>query len=228
MKKALYIIIVIVISMASSCTKKGIIPKDTLSDIYYDLYLADQQILGKGDSDSLLIYEPIFNKYGFTTEDYLRTSDYYLKKPDKFAKIFKVTQTKLKKRKELLDRLIAAEDGKNFRWTLLDSLSMLGNSEKNGNAYYRTLNLIFFEPDTIPVTSPTIDSSIINNVENIFFLYDSLTIFDGDITVLLPPVEEEESKVKKDFKQRIQKSKETQKSSGAKTKTIKKLKSTDE
>lgn len=189
MKKALYIIL-LMLPMLVSCTKKGIIPKDTLADIYCEIYICDQIITNNDlfdrQTDTLLVYEPIFNKYGFTSADYLRTTDYYLTKPDKFAKIFKSAQEKLKKRKAVLEQMIAAESGKGIHWEILDSLEFTGSPEREGNSFYRSLRLLYFVPDTLPVTAPAIDSIILNNPENYFFLYDSLVTFDGKITLRVP------------------------------------------
>lgn len=75
----------------SSCGKNSVIPKGTLSKIYADMLLTDAWLrvdLDKHhEGDSLLVYEAVFNKYGYTTSDYWNSVDHYMKDPDKFAKI---------------------------------------------------------------------------------------------------------------------------------------------
>lgn len=37
--------------------------------------------------DTTLYYEPVFNKYGYTTDDYLHSVDYYISDPERFSRI---------------------------------------------------------------------------------------------------------------------------------------------
>ena len=37
--------------------------------------------------DTTLYYEPVFNKYGYTTDDYLHSVDHYLSDPERFSRI---------------------------------------------------------------------------------------------------------------------------------------------
>lgn len=197
--------IIILLPLFFSCKDNKIIPKKTMSEIYCDIYLADkyadavEQLRKK--TDTLLVYEPIFNKYGYTSADYLRSTDYYLKQPDKFAKIFKKSQDNLKLRKDYLERLLEKERGLKHRWDLLDSLSLLSNSETVGNHYYRALHLIFYTPDSIILnSSPVIDSSLFEKHNNIFFEYDSLPDKDGQI---IAPIKEFINNNQKDTTKRI-------------------------
>lgn len=52
------------------CKQHTIIPDDELALIFHDAFLANS-LLNKNNAkkDSLLIYEPIFERYGYTTED---------------------------------------------------------------------------------------------------------------------------------------------------------------
>ncbi len=54
----------------AECRHKRVIPDDTLADIFHDSFLANSYVgVARIDLDSLQIYEPIFNKYGYTSED---------------------------------------------------------------------------------------------------------------------------------------------------------------
>ncbi|MBO7249376.1 MAG: DUF4296 domain-containing protein [Bacteroidales bacterium] len=176
MRRTIYILILATITI-TSCRPKNIIPRNDMADIYYDFYRADRYLDVKEMhdlGDSVNIYIPIIESHGYSIDDYLTTVEYYLHKPEILTKIFKQTEAKLKERKELLDKLIAEEENRFIRWTLLDSLDIYAHNQVSGNAYYRSIRLMFFKSDTLPVTSPTIDSTILNHITSPYFLYDSL------------------------------------------------------
>ena len=105
--------VVVLIALAlSSCGRKArVIPASTMSDIYADMFLADQWVAQNSRSrrvaDTSDFYGPIFEKYGYTVEDYDASVSHYLHKPDKYAKILKITATKLSRQEK---RLQAYED----------------------------------------------------------------------------------------------------------------------
>lgn len=54
----------------AECRHKRVIPDDTLAEIFHDSFLANSYVgVARLDLDSLQIYEPIFYKYGYTSED---------------------------------------------------------------------------------------------------------------------------------------------------------------
>ena len=56
--------------LLSACARHKIIPDDTLAQIFHDAYLTNAYIGSEGvKTDSLRIYEPIFARYGYTTDD---------------------------------------------------------------------------------------------------------------------------------------------------------------
>ena len=56
--------------LAGACARHKIIPDDTLAQIFHDAFLTNAYIGSEGvKTDSLRIYEPIFARYGYTTED---------------------------------------------------------------------------------------------------------------------------------------------------------------
>lgn len=90
-----------------SCAKKDearVIPRAVFSKIYAEMFLTDQWMLindgNRQFPDTTLFYEPIFNKYGFTTDDYLRSVDYYLNDPERFARIVDKSVKILKEKQE--------------------------------------------------------------------------------------------------------------------------------
>lgn len=98
-------------------SKVRIIPEAKLSQIYAEMFMADEWLREHPDAhktaDTTLFYEPVFNKFGYTTEDYIATVDKYMYKPDDFVKVFENAKAILdRKAQELLD-MQAVIDGIN-------------------------------------------------------------------------------------------------------------------
>ena len=76
-----------------SCGRKAkIIPRKDMSKICADMIMADAWLESqspelKSAADSSSFYEPIFNKYGYSIDDYLHSVDHYLNDPLRFSKI---------------------------------------------------------------------------------------------------------------------------------------------
>ena len=108
MKRFLHIVLVLVVAVA--CQGPRVIPKDTLEDIYMDMFLADQRVreenIPLAQMDTLLLYEAIFEKYGFDTDDYLNSVRHYLKDPEHFAKVFENVAKRLEGKLDALDKII--------------------------------------------------------------------------------------------------------------------------
>ena len=128
MKRFLHIVLVLLVAVA--CRGPRVIPKDTLTDIYTDMFLADQMVrdadIPRAQMDTMLLYEAVFEKYGYDTEDYLYSLRYYLKDPERFGKVFENVAKRLegevealKKIVELRNRLASKRDAD---YPLVDSL----------------------------------------------------------------------------------------------------------
>ena len=73
-KRVIYAIMAVAATVAVGCADKKIIPDETLSDIFHDAFVVNAYIGEERiNIDSLHIYEPIFNRYGYTTEDVVHT-----------------------------------------------------------------------------------------------------------------------------------------------------------
>ena len=111
MKRFLHIVLVLV--AVAACQGPRVIPKGTLTDIYEEMFLADQQVrernLPRAQMDTMLVYEAVFNKYGYNTDDYLHSVRHYLKDPERFAKVFEEVAKRLEKEVDALDRLMDYE-----------------------------------------------------------------------------------------------------------------------
>ena len=108
MKRFLHIVLVLVAAVA--CQRTRIIPKDTLEDIYLDMFLADQMVreenIPRTQMDTMLLYEAVFEKYGYDTDDYLNSVRFYLKDPERFAKVFENVAKRLEGEVDALDKII--------------------------------------------------------------------------------------------------------------------------
>ena len=127
MKKHLIIFLVAALLLAPSCRKEGprVIPRGKLSKIYAEMLVTDQWIQNtprlRTIADTSLVYEPILEKYGYSSEDYRYSVDHYMNDPERFSRILRSTgqildqQIKVLKRKqkelqELEARRIAASN----------------------------------------------------------------------------------------------------------------------
>ena len=128
MKRFLHIVLVLLLAVA--CRGPRVIPKDTMTDIYTDMFLADQMVrdadIPRAQMDTMLLYEAVFEKYGYDTEDYLYSLRYYLKDPERFGKVFENVAKRLegevdalKKIVELRNRIASKRDAD---YPLVDSL----------------------------------------------------------------------------------------------------------
>ena len=171
MKRFLHIVLVLV--AVAACQNPRIIPKGTLTDIYEDMFLADQLVrernLPQPQMDTLLVYEAVFNKYGYNTDDYLNSVRYYLKDPERFAKVFDEVNRRLEAKVKDLDRLIEFRQRLDERraetYPLLDSILTpfskeavfvgLARVERDSSAYPAWFRLTAVQEDTLmmPVDS---------------------------------------------------------------------------
>ena len=71
MRRIISTLLLFAIAVAfTECRRNRVIPDDTLADIFHDSFLANSYVgISRIDLDSLQIYEPIFEKYGYTSKD---------------------------------------------------------------------------------------------------------------------------------------------------------------
>ena len=96
--------IVLAVAVATLCVvacSRGprIIPRSKMEKIYTDLLMADQWLAVNSDNsvavDTTLFYEAVFRRYGFTTEDFNASLEYYMRDPLKFSRMMKDVAVKL-------------------------------------------------------------------------------------------------------------------------------------
>jgi len=118
--KVSHIALLAVILLFASCSEKEggeVIPHNDFAKIYADMFISDQWIREHPETmaiaDTTLIYEPIFNKYGYTTDDYLKSVDYYLYDPVRFSRILEESVEILEKKKLELQTKRGVDDSEN-------------------------------------------------------------------------------------------------------------------
>ena len=84
--------------LLSSCSSAPI-PQKKMMNIYYEMFTIDPLISGAPDlraqTDSMSVYGGILERHGYTVENYLDAVDYYLKKPEAFARMMKKVQMRI-------------------------------------------------------------------------------------------------------------------------------------
>lgn len=91
------LILVAVLVFLPSCRKVGerVIPRGKLSRIYAEMLVTDQWIQTaptlRKIADTSLVYEPILEKYGYTSEDYQFSVEKYMDDPERFSRILRTT-----------------------------------------------------------------------------------------------------------------------------------------
>ncbi len=81
MKQIWYIVLAATLLALGSCDRRKIIPDDELAAIFHDAMVVNAYIDNQHVRlDSMNIYEPIFEKYGYTTEDVRYTISSFLRR----------------------------------------------------------------------------------------------------------------------------------------------------
>ena len=83
--------------LAVSCGRKEdkVIPRSKLAEIYAEMMLVDQWIMNNPGNrhiaDTSLVYEPVLERYGYTSADYRKSVDVYMNDPERFSRILRTT-----------------------------------------------------------------------------------------------------------------------------------------
>ena len=109
-----------------SCGREGkVIPRNKFASIYAEMFLADAWLSTASPddrlrSDTTAFYEPIFEKYGYTIEDYWASVSYYLQDPDRFSRILHRSRLQLESQIKALQAEMEAESVVNTDDTAID------------------------------------------------------------------------------------------------------------
>ena len=84
--------------LLSSCSSAPISQKKMMN-LYYEMFTIDPLISSapelRAQTDSMSVYGGLLERHGYTVEDYLAAVDYYLKKPETFARMMKKVQARI-------------------------------------------------------------------------------------------------------------------------------------
>jgi len=90
MRKFLHITALLLVVAVVSCEGPRVIGRKDMVKVMREMLLQDQQIrinLAGRQADTLLVYEGIFEKYGYDTDDFRHSLDYYLAEPARMEKV---------------------------------------------------------------------------------------------------------------------------------------------
>jgi len=145
--------IVLLFSFAAVSCSKAVIDGDDLPKILADIYMADRYMLNSPmniqKADSSFIYEPILNKYNYTTEDLVYTMNYYIPRPQKLKSFFTEAKTILEKRELLITNELTAIAKKDSLLAPIRKIIAETDLLKDMNSYERSVRWII-APDQLP------------------------------------------------------------------------------
>ena len=124
-----------------SCSKPRIIPDSTLSEMFYEAFLTNAYIGEMGvRKDSMAIYEPIFDKYGYTVEDLQYTiGNFSKRKSARLGNVVEVAIARLEAEGSFYERETA----------ILDTIDARARRRFSRTLYADTLVTVYKLSDTV-------------------------------------------------------------------------------
>ena len=175
------------LALTFSCSGGGkVIPRKKMVRIYADMFVADQWLnqnyKAERVADTSFVYEAIFEKYGYDSEDYRASVDYYIQDPDRFARILRQTVLELEdrmdeQRAELRKLRASSGGGREVTYTFdFDRIWIFENgyprvTVRDSLEYFRSKNE-YFILDPKPLAEPQ-DYGM-----EVYFPQDTLTVTD--------------------------------------------------
>lgn len=151
---------------------KVIIPRGKMAKIYAEMLVMDQWAVSdsrlRQKADTSLIYEPIFEKYGYDGEDYRASVEYYMNDPERFSRI-------LRESADILDARI--EELKNLKQELMkqEKINRLITDFEISDFYpYLSSEPYVHYYDSLAVELDTLSTYRLVSIERADTLYDCL------------------------------------------------------
>lgn len=158
--KYLYCVWIIVLL---SCSR-NVISEHDMVVIIAELHKADRyvnvnyQLLRKADTTR--VYEAVLNKYDYSTDDFVKSLDYYLERPGKLKSIYLRAKAQIDKEDELVEKLIEQKRREDVFLKplkeILGKRDMIIDYDSRKRAW-RWLVL----PDSLPVWNVTMSDSLV-------------------------------------------------------------------
>ena len=123
-----HIIVATHVMVLVSCTgHNSVIPKKEMTRIIGEMFLADQYIEQRPElraqTDTLILYEGVLERNGYTFEEYQNSVEYYLQQGDALKKIYINARKQIIKRRDELSKLVHKERKQYIRWWIADTIS---------------------------------------------------------------------------------------------------------
>ena len=179
--------VIIAIVLFSSCSngERKLISRGDFAEIYAEMLLTDQWVFthpsNRRTADTSLVYEPILNKYGYTTEDYLYSVDKYMDDPERYSRILRTTgeilDEKLKELEIKREELQRLEDRRKY----IEKIMAKARADLRYTTIYQDTTNIHYRlmPDSVAVE---LDSF---HIFHLILKFDCDSIIDGPRLVSL-------------------------------------------
>lgn len=168
----LAVLAALLLCFACSDDESKVIPRGKMAKIYAEMLVMDQWAVSdsrlRQKADTSLIYEPIFEKYGYDGEDYRASVEYYMNDPERFSRI-------LRESADILDARI--EELKNLKQELMkqEKINCLITDFEISDFYpYLSSEPYVHYYDSLAVELDTLSTYRLVSIERADTLYDCL------------------------------------------------------
>lgn len=188
MKQKFFLLLLLWLPLLNACTGKRI-PRDDMHLILRDMYMIDMLIEDTPEinklADSTWVYPQIYDKYGYNTDEFIFTINYYMGRPDRFRSLLnQIKREMLEERNTLnmqfnLERELRNKYQKYLAW-LDDSLS---TTQFNYATKLRMKQLLTPDSTQIPVWNMDCEIFTLDSNRHFAFVRDTLYVsYLWDIT----------------------------------------------
>lgn len=173
MKRGFYIVLLCLVVL--SCGPRRI-SRAEMEEIIYEMLLQDQQIKIetklKPEADTSLVYEGIFEAFGYDTDDFLYSLEYYLEEPVRMEKVMESVGKRLEKEIEEVGGVL---DAKTWRDRMMRIYLTRRDTSSLPRPRVRAVDSLplRFQGDTLHLVVPQ-DSLPVPHPDSLLFVRDSL------------------------------------------------------
>ena len=167
MRKVGYILLLVILAAACGPRK---IPREDMENIMAEILIQDQQIKQERKlsrvADTSLVYEGIFESYGYNTDDFLYSVEYYLGDPSRMEKIMGTVAGRLEKETKVAAEQVRLED---WRGKLLSIYNMKVDTTRRPHPRMRPVDTLHVRFDNDKVYLHTVDSISFKDLDTLLF-----------------------------------------------------------
>ena len=188
-----------VVLFLSSCSEEEgkVIPRSKLAEIYAEMLITDQWISDtpgvRRTADTSLVYEPIFQKYGYTTADYRTSVDRYMDDPERFSRILRTTVQILDKKMVQLNLDREEQERLKALKARLERMKVKSNFKPEeffpylfDEPYVHYYDSLSVEPDSVLMVYR------LSNIDRSDTLFDGIKIIVRDTAAVVDTIKKEE------------------------------------